>query len=85
MNFDYFYSEQSEQFAFYRIPKLLYTDGRFKGMSSDAKTLYGLLLDRVSLSVKNSWLDEQGRIFVYCTLESVEAALGCAEGVKAVI
>lgn len=79
MNFDYFYSEQSEQFAFYRIPKLLYTDARFKGMSSDAKTLYGLLLDRVSLSVKNSWVDEQGRIFVYCTLESVEAALGCAE------
>ncbi|MDD3138342.1 MAG: DUF6017 domain-containing protein [Lachnospiraceae bacterium] len=79
MNFDYFYSEQSEQFAFYRIPKLLYTDGRFKGMTSDAKTLYGLLLDRVSLSVKNSWVDEQGRIFVYCTLESVEVALGCAE------
>ncbi|MCF0128293.1 MAG: replication initiator protein A [Pseudobutyrivibrio sp.] len=79
MNFDYFYSEQSEQFAFYRIPKLLYTDARFKGMTSDAKTLYGLLLDRVSLSVKNGWVDEQGRIFVYCTLESVEAALGCAE------
>jgi len=79
MNFDYFYSEQSEQFAFYRIPKLLYTDERFKGLSSDAKTLYGLLLDRVSLSVKNRWIDERGRIFVYCTLEAVEKALGCAE------
>ena len=79
MNFDYFYSEQSEQFAFYRIPKLLYTDGRFSGISSDAKTLYGLLLDRVSLSARNNWFDEQGRIFVYCTLEAVEKALGCAE------
>lgn len=79
MNFDYFYSEQSEQFAFYKVPKLLYTDLRFKGISSDAKTLYGLLLDRVSLSTKNKWIDEQGRIFVYCTVEAIEAALGCAD------
>lgn len=79
MNFDYFYSEQSEQFAFYKVPKLLYTDLRFKGISSDAKTLYGLLLDRVSLSTRNKWIDEQGRIFVYCTVEAIESALGCAD------
>lgn len=79
MDFEYFYSEQSEQFSFYRIPKLLYTDERFKGLSSDSKTLYGLLLDRVSLSVKNGWIDDQGRIYVYCTLEAIEEALGCAE------
>ena len=79
MNFDYFYSEQSEQFAFYRVPKLLYTDERFRNISSDSKTLYGLLLDRVSLSARNGWFDEQGRIFVYCTLEAIESALGCAD------
>ena len=79
MNFDYFNSEQSEQFAFYRVPKLLYTDERFRNISSDSKKLYGLLLDRVSLSAKNNWYDEQGRIFVYCTLEAIESALGCAD------
>lgn len=79
MNFEYFYTEESQQFAFYRIPKLLYTDERFKNISSEAKTLYGLLLDRVSLSVKNDWVDDQGRVFVYCTIEAIETALGCAD------
>ena len=64
MNFDYFYGEQSEQYAFYRTPKVFYTDQKFRGLSSDAKILYGILLDRVGLLSKNGWRDEEGRVFV---------------------
>ena len=78
MNFDYFYGEQSEQYAFYRTPKVFYTDEKFRGLSSDAKTVYGILLDRVSLSAKNGWSDEEGRVFVYMTVSSIEEAMGCA-------
>lgn len=78
MDYDYFYEEQSEQFAFYRIPKVLFTDERFRGISTPAKVLYGLLLDRVSLSAKNNWVDEQGRVYIYYTLESIQADLLCA-------
>ncbi len=78
MNFDYFYGEQSEQYAFYRTPKVFYTDERFRGLSSDAKTVYGILLDRVSLSARNGWSDEEGRVYVYMTVSSIEEAMGCA-------
>lgn len=60
MPFDYFYEEQSDQFSFYRIPKSLFIEERFQGISTDAKVLYGLLLDRNSLSKKNRWFDELG-------------------------
>lgn len=78
MNFDYFYGEQSEVFAFYRTPQVFYTDEKFRELSSDAKTLYGILLDRVTLSRKNGWVDEQGRVYVYMTVKTVEQSLGCA-------
>lgn len=78
MDYDYFYEEESEQFAFYRIPKVLFTDERFRRISTSAKVLYGLLLDRVSLSAKNRWVDEQGRIYIYYTLESIQADPLCA-------
>lgn len=77
MNFDYFYGEQSESYAFYRTPKVFYTDERFRVLSSDAKTLYGILLDRVSMSSRNKWLDEARRVYVYMTLNSIENSLGC--------
>ncbi len=77
MDFDYFYGEQSEQFAFYRTPKVFYTDEQFRGLSTDAKLLYGILLDRVSLSARNCWLDEYRRVYIYMTVTSVESVLGC--------
>ena len=64
MEFDYFYKEQSDQFAFYRIPKVLITEDFFQELSIDAKLLYGLLLDRVSLSSNSGWFDEEGRVYV---------------------
>lgn len=61
----YYYGYEAEQFSFYRIPKRLLEDDRFRGVSTDAKLLYGLLLDRMALSMKNGWLDQQGRVFIY--------------------
>ena len=67
INFDYYYGIEAEQFSFYRVPRLLIKDERFKGLSSDAKLLYGLMLDRMSLSMKNGWLDDekQGVHYLY--------------------
>lgn len=78
MDFDYFYGDQSEAFAFYRTPKLFYTDEKFRSLSSDAKILYGIMLDRLSLSVKNDWRDDDGKVYIYMTLDSVEEMMGCA-------
>ncbi len=78
MNFDYFYEEQSESYAFYKIPKVLFTEEMFEGLTTDAKVLYGLLLDRVSLSKKNGWIDESGKVFVYFTIETVKRSMRCA-------
>ena len=54
--FDYFYGQSGEMFSYFRVPKILFRDIKFKDLSTDAKTLYGILLDRMSLSVKNGWL-----------------------------
>ena len=75
----YFYGPQAEQFAFYRIPKALFTDPAYRGISTDAKVLYGLLLDRMSLSARNDWMDELGRVYIVFTVEEVMAALCCAD------
>lgn len=60
---DYFYGDESEQFIYFRIPRKLITSPRFKHLSTDAKVLYGMLLDRMGLSVKNNWYDEDGRVY----------------------
>lgn len=77
MDFGYFHEEESEQFAFYRIPQVLFKNEKFAKLSTDAKVLYGLFLNRVSLSKKNHWIDEEGRVYVYYTLVSVQEDLHC--------
>ena len=77
--YDYFYGAEAEQFFFYRIPKVLFTEERFRSVSAEAKVLYGLLLDRMSLSCKNGWLDKEGRVYIIFTIEEVMTALGCAD------
>ena len=79
MAFDYFYGAQSQQFAFYRIPKVLFTDNRFQNISTEGKVLYGLLLDRVSLSIENGWIDDEGRVYIIFTLTTIRQAMNCAE------
>lgn len=67
MMLDYFYGQSGELFAYFRIPKALFQDSRFRQLSTDARTLYGILLDRMSLSAKNSWVDEHGRVYIIYT------------------
>ena len=74
---EFFGIEESEQYAFYRVPKLLFTSDRFWNLSTDAKMLYGLLLDRMALSQKNGWVDEQGRVYIIYTVENIMESLGC--------
>ena len=74
---DYFYGDQAEQFVFYRIPKALFTDPYYKDISSDAKILYGLLLDRMSLSIKNHWVDDKNRVYVIFAIEEVMEMMCC--------
>lgn len=79
MTLDYFYGQAGKLFSFYRIPKALFQEQRFQNLSTDAKILYGILLDRMSLSVKNEWFDKQGRVFIIFTIEDVKRALCCAD------
>ena len=58
------YCTGEEQFTFFKLPKCLIDDACFWGLSIDAKLLYAIFLDRVSLSIKNGWVDENGRVFI---------------------
>lgn len=77
LEFDYFHDYESEQFAFYRIPKVLFTDDYFRNLSSDAKVLYGLMLDRMALSIRNRWVDDEGKVYIIFTVEQVIQYMNC--------
>ena len=79
LKFDYYYGIEAEQFSFYRVPRLLIKDKRFKELSSDAKLLYGLMLDRMALSMKNGWFDSENRAYIHYTLENIMEDLNCAK------
>ena len=66
MKFDFYYGMETEQFPFFRIPQCLFLDKRFASLSINAKVLYGLLLDRMSLSMKNGWVDGENRTYIFC-------------------
>ena len=77
MRFDYFYGSQADSFAFYRIPRVLVTGDEFKSLSTDAKLLYGLMLDRMGLSIRNGWYDDMGRVFIYYRADEIQVDLNC--------
>ena len=77
--FSYFTGNESEMLSFYRVPKLLMTNEFFKGISSDAKILYGLTLDRMSLSLKNGWFDEENRAYIYFSIDDIAELLNCGK------
>ena len=62
MEFNYYYGSQADQFSFIRIPKVMLTEETFSSLSIPAKVLYGVLLDRMTLSRKNAWFDEENRV-----------------------
>lgn len=78
--FDYYYGEESESCSFYRIPRLLIVGEWFSGLSTDAKLLYGLMLDRMNLSARNGWYDDAGRVYIYYTLEEIQESMSCGHG-----
>ena len=73
---EFFGIDESEQYAFYRVPKLLFTDSRYRNLSAEAKLLYGLFLDRMSISRKNEWIDEKRRVYIIYRVENIMEALG---------
>ena len=75
--FNYFHGGEAEQFSFFRIPRMLIKDERFHGLSTEAKLLYGLMLDRMGLSLRNGWLDGENRVFIFYTLQEVQDTLRC--------
>lgn len=77
LQFDYFRGGEAEQFSFYRVPKVLFTAECFKILSCEAKVLYGLMLDRMGLSIKNRWFDEEDRVYIVFTVEEIMELLNC--------
>ena len=77
IKFDYFRGMEAEQYTFYRIPKVLFTAECFRELSCEAKVLYGLLLDRMGLSIKNRWFDEEDRVYIIFTVEELAVLLNC--------
>ena len=70
--YGYYYGNEADQYTFYRLPKALFTNPRYKDLSDGAKILYGLMLDRMGISVKNGWMDEKNRVYIVFTLENVQ-------------
>ena len=77
IQFDYFYGNEAEQFTFYRIPKILVTSPTFKRVSDSAKLLYGLMLDRMGLSIRNGWVDDENRAYIFFTTNDVMEQMCC--------
>lgn len=78
LKLEYYYGNEADGYSFYRIPKLLFVEERFKRLSVDAKMLYGIMLDRMGLSFKNGWFDKEGKVYIYFTLEEAMETLGYA-------
>ena len=77
LQFHYFSGMEAEQYSFYRVPKMLFTEECFRSLSCEAKVLYGLMLDRMGLSLKNRWLDEKDRVYIIFTVEEIAETMGC--------
>ena len=78
MDFEYFYGKQSSQYAFYRIPKQLFTERQFDALSIGAKLLYGMMVDRMELSQRNGWLDRNRKVYIFFTVDEVKNKFHCA-------
>ena len=74
---EFFYGDEASQFTFFRIPRLLITSPRFNGLSMEAKLLYGMMLDRMGLSMRNAWHEEDGRVYIYYTVEEIAKDMNC--------
>ena len=71
MDFDYFYNREAERFNFLKVPEILVDGEEFNGLSAEAIILYSMLLKRTGMSFKNNWIDKEGRVFIYFTVEEI--------------
>ena len=76
MEFDYYYGSQADQFSFIRIPRMLLTEDTFASLTLQSKMLYSILLDRMSLSMKNGWFDEENRVYIIYQISEIQTDLG---------
>ena len=76
----YYHGSEADMFSFIRLPKILFTDERYKTLTVDAKVIYSAMLDRMSLSVQEGWYDDRNRVYIYFTLDTVCAYLNCSKG-----
>ena len=76
MEFDYYYGSQAEQFSFIRMPRMLLTEKTFSSLTLQSKMLYSVLLDRMSLSMKNGWFDEENRVYIIYQISEIQSDLG---------
>ena len=79
LKLDFYYGKEADQFTFYRLPKALIVDKRFKELSDSAKLLYGLMLDRMSLSARNGWFDDEERVYIKYSFSNIMEDLNCAK------
>lgn len=77
---DYIYGMEAEQFSFLRVPKILLQHEAYKRVSAEAKLLYSLFLDRVGISIRNGWMDEQKRVYIIFTIDEIRDCLNCGRG-----
>ena len=76
MEFDYYYGSQADQFSFIRIPRMLLTEETFSSLTLQSKMLYSVLLDRMSLSMKNGWFDEENRVYIIYQISEIQSDSG---------
>ena len=76
MEFNYYYGNQTDQFSFIRIPRVLLVDSLFEPLTIQAKLLYGVLLDRMGISMRNGWFDEKNRVYIIYQISEIQADLG---------
>lgn len=74
----YYYGTQAVQFSFFMVPKILLSAPSFRGLSMEAKMLYCIAMDRMSLSAKNGWLDEKQRVYIILTISEIMESMCCA-------
>jgi len=79
MGYEYFYGPQADQFSFYRVPKILFAVADFDVLSAEAKLLYGIMLERMNLSARNGWFDEEGKVYIIITIKELMDDLRCSD------
>lgn len=79
MKMNYFYGAQADQYNFIKIPKELVVGEGFSSLSVQAKILYGMLLDRMGMSYKNKWLDEENRVYIVYSLDDIQSDMNVSK------